>query len=295
MQVLKSHAKINLFLHICDRRDDGYHILESMVTILPQIYDNIYYDPYVAKTEVRFSGQFAYLVNDTSSNTVINAINIMKSLFPEHNINIGINVEKNIPVGSGLGGGSSNAAMLIKLINYLYNLQLSCAQMQRIGNSIGADVALFLSDNLIIQPRSKSIYMTGIGDIIMDCNLKFELNIILIYPNIISTSATIYKNFDKEFSDFGAINIDHNNNIDIIDYLANKKNDLSDIAIKLQPNLQIILDEISKLPNCYFARMSGSGSVCFGVFESQDQALSACVELKNKFPNWWICYGTAGN
>jgi len=255
-QKYKSHAKINLGLKVVNKRDDGYHNIDSFFVEL-NLHDTISFSP---SETFSLSTNFPDLPND-DSNLVTKAYNL---LHPHRTISISeysIHVEKKIPMGSGLGGGSSNAATTLKVLNQLWNCGFENEDLCKLGTSLGADVPFFIDGG--IQ------HVTGIGEILKPVNFEtiHGLHFLLIVPEIHISTAWAYK----------ALNISLQSNRSVPKFSALKgpvnwqlfENDFERVIRSTYPEI----DEIkSQLYDCgaICAGMSGRGSTVFGIFDNRE-------------------------
>ena len=248
---MKSFAKINVFLKIVGLRGN-YHELASRFVLLDNIYDEIKF--------VKFNGNGSLQIRSNKEIKGKNIIekayeklceagfkNELKEFFSSHFIHL----EKNIPMGGGLGGGSSNAAVFLKMINKEANLKISDQNLAKIGEKIGADVPFFLSG-------FKSANVAGIGENITEFDDEIP-NLKLVLKNISCDTAKVYGEFRANFLKFDikfANSLLNLKSCDILNEFENYElNDLLRPCLSLYPNLQICEDEF----------LSGSGSSCFKV------------------------------
>lgn len=249
---MKSFAKINVFLKIVGLREN-YHELASRFVLLENIYDEIKF--------VKFNGDGNLQIRSNKEIQGKNIIekayeklceagfkNELKEFFSSHFIHL----EKNIPMGGGLGGGSSNAAVFLKMINEEANLKINSQNLLQIGAKIGADVPFFLSG-------FKSANVAGIGENITEFDDEIP-NLKLVLKNISCDTAKVYSEFRANFLNFMdkkfANSLLNLKSCDILNEFKNYElNDLLRPCLSLYPNLQICEDEF----------LSGSGSTCFRV------------------------------
>lgn len=248
-----SHAKINLFLNIVGKRADGYHLLESLFAPL-HLADEV---------SVEESRDIICIVDgaDIENNTALKAAEIMKERF---SIQKGatIRIKKNIPLASGLGGSSTNAATTIKLLSRLWDLELSYEEMCIIALLVGADCPFFLTN--------EAAFVTGVGENIKPITLNQKYHLLLINPGYQLTSKDVYKATEYEFEDTITPSpevLTHN--------ILKGHNSLEKGAIVLKPNISNLLQKISEQEGVIVSRMSGSGATCFGIFSNEKYALKA--------------------
>jgi 4-diphosphocytidyl-2-C-methyl-D-erythritol kinase len=190
-----------------------------------------------------------------------------------------INIKKNIPQGSGLGGGSGNAASLLNFFVNKMNINLTNSQTENIANQIGSDVPVYL--------KKKNTLITGKNGEILRLNHKFKLSVLIVYPNIICSTKKIYKR-NKNFSlplPISAFNFKSKKAL--VNFLKYEKNDLQDPAIKFYPKIRMIIKQLSTMKGCYFSRITGSGSACIAIFPNTSRAIAAQKLIKLKYPKYW--------
>lgn len=260
-----SPAKVNLLLKVVSRRPDGYHNLVSIVDII-SLYDVIHLQP-VQENVVTVKDR-ENVLPDGASNTIYRAIMVLKE---KYNVSSGVRVyvEKNIPIGSGLGGPSSNAATVLKEMASIWGLSIGDDTLREIGATIGADVPLFL--------YGKPCIMRGIGDRISPIALPL-LWYVIVYPKVLISTRDVY----------GALKIvlrKNQNDVKLMgkfntfrDISAILVNDLESVGIKMCPAIQTIKDRLMEAGSAG-ALMSGSGSSVFGIFENEEKAQEASASL----------------
>ena len=192
---LKSPAKINLHLRVLKKVPNKYHLIESLVSLIG-LYDEITIKETLAKkTKITFLGKFSKTIS-SHDNSIITALSSLQNINEKiRNKNFIIKVKKNIPVGSGLGGGSSNAVIILLFLIKKFNLNVKKKNLLEILNKIGFDSRIFLNK----YPKFISHY----GERTNIFKYKFRLNVLLIYPNKPNFTKTIYqknKSFSKTFS-----------------------------------------------------------------------------------------------
>ena len=192
-------------------------------------------------------------------------------------------LKKNIPLGSGLGGGSADSAALIRLLNNFLDLKLSTQDMINLGAEIGSDIPACII--------SKPLIAYGRGEKILELNYKNTYDLLIIYPLINISTKEIFDSANTgDFSDKNLVEIkdwiESNSDIDSNDFYKKFSNDLQNIAIKKYPLISDILDTLNN-KNAIFSAMTGSGSACFGVFDQKEIDLAANYFKKN-FPDWII-------
>ena len=268
---IKSHAKINLALNIVGK-SKILHKIESIVSFL-DLHDEIQIKKVNQKyNEVRFFGKFSSGIN--SKNTVSQLLeNIEKKKLLKDKYQIII--KKNIPSKAGLGGGSMNAASILKFFIKKKLIKIKKKEIIELSKTIGSDVILGL--------YLKNLVLKGNGAIkTISSSRKFYT--LLVKPSFGCSTKKIYskvKKFHKP--EFTSIS----NNYMSVDYLSNKKNDLELIAIESYPRLKSLKNFLVKLPNAKFVRMTGSGSTMIAYFNSSESCKEAVKKVKKQFRNYW--------
>ena len=275
---IKSYCKINLSLKILKKISGGYHSIASLITFC-DLHDIISISRInKLKDEISFSGKFQKGINKRS-NTITKVLNLLRNTKLLKNKTFKINIQKNIPHGSGLGGGSSNAAYLLNYFNSRLRLKLSKNKINKIANQIGFDTPINL--------KKKNTFLTGKKGEIIRLKKNFKLNIVIVYPNFICSTGEIYrKNTVNNLSKPQPIPYIKNNK-KLIDYLKNEKNDLEKTVIKIFPKVKEVINYIKSQKGCYFSRITGSGSACIGIFSNIENAVYAKKLIKLKYPKYW--------
>jgi len=275
---IKSYCKINLSLRVIKKLNNNYHNIISLITFC-DLHDVIS----ISKTrssrdKISFSGKFKKGINK-KSNTVTKILNLLRRAKLLENQTFKINIRKNIPHGSGLGGGSSNAADLLNYFNSKMKLKLSKKKIKQLANQIGFDVPVNL--------ERQNTLLTGKRDEILRLNQKFKLNLLIVYPNLICSTKRIYEKNKKISLSTPQSFFCIKNNKKLINLLKNENNDLEEAVIKIYPKVKKIIDYIKSIKGCYFSRITGSGSACIGIFSSMKNAIYAQKLIKLKYPNYW--------
>ena len=275
---IKSYCKINLSLKIIKKLKNGYHSISSLITFCG-LYDIISVSKInTSKDKVIFSGKFSKGI-DKKVNTVTKVLTLLRKKNFIKNQSFKINIQKNIPHGSGLGGGSSNASNLLNYFNHKMKLKLKKKKMTNLAKKIGSDVPIVL--------ERKNTFLTGEKDKILRISKKFNLNLLIVYPNIVCSTKKVYKKCrideDKKYQFY----YNKKSKRKLIDYLKNEKNDLEKIVVKIYPKIGQIINFIKFQKGCLFSRITGSGSACIGIFSNRCNVISAKKLIKLKYPNYW--------
>jgi 4-diphosphocytidyl-2-C-methyl-D-erythritol kinase len=255
-----SPAKINLILNILGQREDGYHRLQTYFQLLN--WGDTMDFKILDEDKVILRGDFKNV--DLQNNLIYRALEILKP-YRKLKTGVDIRVEKRIPQGSGLGGGSSNAASTLVFMNKLWNCNLDIQKLQELGLSLGADVPLFV--------LNKSSMAEGVGEKLTPFKIKPHY-FVLIFPNVSISTVKIFqdenlKRNDKKIKDF-----------ELINNKANWTNSCLNVVLRNFPQVKSIYMQASKLAPTF---MSGTGSTLFCAFDSRKEAELFC----NKCPQEW--------
>ncbi len=282
---LTSPAKLNLHLHILGQENSGYHLLDSLV-VFTNFGDTLTLES-SAKFELEIRGTFAKKLqkHTPSTENLIEKSVMIFSALTNTKPNYKITLEKNIPLGAGLGGGSSNAATTLKALQQFYQTQIDLSQ---ITSKLGSDITAFLN-----VPTPIIIRETGNEIIIPHFNIP-TCYILMVNAGQHCSTPEIYKNLEmKEFSSATEFPHQFKTTKEFTDFLNKEtRNDLTDPALKLKPNISRTLEAIASQKSCLLARMTGSGATCFGIFETITHAQTAAQEIKTTHPEWWVVQST---
>ena len=273
--VLNSYSKINLSLIVNSKKKNGLHNIQSFFFLI-NLKDKIKINKIkTSKDKINFKGTFAKLVNkrENSIKSILILLRKLKLISSYYSII----VEKNIPVFGGLGGGTSNAYTVMK---YVMRGKLSKKNLNLIEKKIGTDLKLFFY---------KQGFLKSLGSII-NHKIKQKFFFVLINAPVKCSTKEVYSKI-KKYSNKDMFNKKSvNKKKFFLNLLSRSKNDLQSIVETKYPRLKTILNNISHQKGCCFSRMTGSGSVCYGLFNNQNYAKKAIIKLKNKYPKLWISF-----
>ncbi len=282
MLPLSQHApaKVNLFLHITGRRDDGYHLLDSLA-VFSEVGDTLRAEP-ADELALTISGpQRAGL--SCTDNLVLRAALALASAAGLQ-AKAAITLEKQLPVASGIGGGSADAAATLRLLCRLWRLEPDPRDLLGIAAGLGADVAVCLGE--------RPARMGGIGDRLSAAPLLPRFGLVLANPGRPVSTPEVFRaaaQFRTGFSAPAKLPAGWPDAEAMADDLAGCANDLEAAAIALCPEISDVLVAIAADPNCLLARMSGSGATCFGLFADPASAANAAARLQRDA--WWVWGG----
>ena len=272
--VLKSFSKINLSLNINGRsKKNGLHEIQSYFCLI-DLFDKIEIRKIKGqKDKVKFKGKFSSYIKNTN-NSIIDALTILRK---RNLINsyYSVSVKKNIPVFSGMGGGSSNAGCLIK---YFTKNKINKDLSNHFFKKIGSDLKLFFyKQGFLKDLKTVNVFRR-----------KYNLHFLLVYPNIRCSTKHVYSRVKKYSSKSKQSPNKINDKNKYINFLVKKNNDLQSIVENRYPVIKKLIIEIDQQKECYFSRMTGSGSVCYGVFKNRKTAKAASKVIKRKYPKYWV-------
>ncbi|WP_346909921.1 4-(cytidine 5'-diphospho)-2-C-methyl-D-erythritol kinase [uncultured Roseibium sp.] len=276
-----ARAKINLALHVTGRREDGYHLLDSLV-VFPDIADRLSLEP-AAASELRLEGPFASaLEGPAQDNLVLKAVRRFaetSSTSPD----VRVTLEKNLPVASGIGGGSADAAAALRLMERHTGQSLPQQQRLDLALALGADVPVCL--------EQKPMRMSGIGDILTPAPAMPPAGIVLVNPMEAVATPAVFKAMTKRdnppLPDLPGSFADLNT---LCAYLRHTRNDMQAAAEALCPAISGVIAVLNALPDVAFARMSGSGATCFALCEPGKESRIA-ADVVAGHPDWWVNAG----
>ncbi len=270
--IIKSYSKINLSLKVNYKSRNGLHEIQSVYCLI-NLFDIIKINKIKKKKDIiSFKGPFGKFVNKRN-NSVLKSLNKLRelSLISSH---YAIEVRKNIPIFAGLGGGTSNAAFILK---HLFKNKITNIILNKFEILTGSDLRLFFK---------KQGFLKNLRTII-EFKKKQKFYFVLIQPNISCSTKDIYakvKSFTKKEKLNKNLTKSKNK---FLEYLSKSKNELQFIVEKKYPIIKKILKDIKNEKGCCIARMTGSGSVCYGLFKDQIDAKKALNKLKKKYPKFW--------
>jgi 4-diphosphocytidyl-2-C-methyl-D-erythritol kinase len=264
-------AKVNLFLHVLGRRPDGYHDLDSLV-VFAEVGDEI---ELAASHErvVSVEGRFADAVPNDTSNIALRAVDLLGDAVGR-NDGVHVRIVKNVPVAAGLGGGSADAAAVLRGLARLWEIGPSMA-FPTVAQALGADVPVCL--------RSQAARITGVGEMVEPLEPAAPLAIVLVNCGDALATADVFAAC-KAYGE-GAPDKDTDN---LTPWVLEGRNDLEAPAIALASGVGQTLDVLRDQQGCLVARMSGSGATCFGLFASAAAATAGAVAIAAVHPAWWV-------
>ena len=281
-----AHAKLNLFLRVLGRRPDGYHLLDSLA-VFAAIHDVVEVRP-AAEFALRVAGPFAPALRDLESSGNL-AFCAARGLMAAAGADTALDVrlEKNLPVAAGLGGGSADAAAV---------LRAGAALGVNVGKDALGALALELGADVPVCLESRPSRMVGVGEVLEPVEAAPAFDIVLACPPVPLATRTVFESTaaaDKE----RAAASPRGGRAAWLAWLRGLGNDLTPAAIEAAPAVGTALKALENGPHCELARMSGSGPACFGLFAGAGHAAAAAADIAERHSDWWVVatqtYGSA--
>ncbi len=276
-------AKINLALHVKGRRADGYHDLET-VSVFADYGDVVSVQRLDrdASPTLSIDGPFAGGLTDGNGahdNLVVRAARAIAER-ARGAPTAALSLTKRLPVAAGLGGGSSDAAATLHLLNRLWKLRLKTDHLAAIGAQLGADVPMCV--------HGRPVIATGIGEVIRPVGLP-ALPIVLAFPGGGLPTASVFAALDDDARDgLPDLPPSLSSVLDVVFWLRKTRNDLARPAAAVSSLAGAAAKALHRDPDCLFARMSGSGTSAFGIFVELRHAERAADRIKSSHPDWWV-------
>jgi 4-diphosphocytidyl-2-C-methyl-D-erythritol kinase len=274
-------AKLNLYLHVLGRRADGYHLLDSLVAFA-DVADVVTAQPAPALS-LEITGPFAGALRDDPSENLVwraaMALAERAGIAPK----AALMLEKNLPVASGIGGGSSDAAAALKALGELWRLDLGERPFQGLGASLGADVPVCLF--------GEPAWIGGIGEAVAPAPSLPPCSVVLANPGLSLATPAVFKARTGGFSEPARFDAAPADAAALARLVETRRNDLTAPALALAPGISQVLGALEAEPGALVARMSGSGATCFALFADGSAAQAAAQRLSATHPGWWVAAG----
>ncbi len=260
-------AKLNLYLHVVGRRADGYHRLDSLVAFAG-VHDTIRAAPASALT-LELQGPFGAALSNEADNLVLRAARALADIAGVRPW-AALTLVKRLPVASGIGGGSADAAATLAAASALWRITHKPGALAKLALTLGADVPVCLA--------GKAAQVRGIGERVDPAPALPKAPLVLVNPLKPLATPAVFKARTGPFSKPAPL----------AGALKSRRNDLTGAAIGLVPEIKTILDALEAQPGCLLARMSGSGATCFALFARAEEAGAAAAALRTSKPGWWV-------
>ena len=274
-------AKVNLYLHVTGRRDDGYHLLDSLVAFA-DVGDRVTAAPAESLSLVIDGPEAADLAAVGDDNLVLRAARLLADR-AEITAGAALHLDKHLPVAAGIGGGSSDAAAALLALKRLWQISLEDEALWALGARLGADVPACL--------YRRAVWVGGIGERLDPAGPLPDAGILLVNPRRALPTAAVFSARRGPFGDVGRFGPMPNEPSALARALMPCRNDLTEVAIGLVPEIAAVLARLGRLPGSLLARMSGAGATCFALFADRAAAEQARVMVATAEPRWWCAAG----
>lgn len=271
----RARAKVNLTLRVLGRHADGYHELDSLVAFA-SVGDTLTLQP-DRPLSLTIAGPHGAGL-DIADNLVVRAAEALAGAFPGLNLGA-FHLVKRLPVASGIGGGSADAAAALRLLCRWNGIAIDDRRVIDTARSIGADVPVCLA--------SKACLMRGVGERLGPELAMPPLFAVLVNPGVAVETGAVFRELGLA-PDSVTGQADDAVSADFSSALERGRNDLQAPALAIAPEIGNVLAALRALPDCRLARMSGSGATCFGLFDDCRKAAAAARSLAQAQPNWWV-------
>jgi 4-diphosphocytidyl-2-C-methyl-D-erythritol kinase len=276
-------AKINLFLHVGGKRADGYHELESLV-VFARVSDELVCKP-ADELSLSIGGPFAVALSSDSDNLVLKAA---RALTAHASVRKGARIvlTKNLPVASGIGGGSADAAATLRGLARLWNLNITQDELCKIGETLGSDVPVCIG--------CTPAWMEGRGETVTTLAGIPEVPMVLVNPGVAVPTGKVFAALKQRRGIGLPLPRAMKGANELVSYLKTTTNDLEAPAREVAPIIGDVLNALRSQRGALLTRMSGSGATCFALFESDEFATAAAQALNSRNPGWWIVSSRVG-
>jgi 4-diphosphocytidyl-2-C-methyl-D-erythritol kinase len=275
-------AKLNLYLHVVGRRDDGYHLLDSLVAFAA-VGDELTIAP-APELSLTIDGPFGGALAADADNLVLRAARALAAAAGRAPT-AAIRLTKRLPVASGIGGGSADAAATLRGLHRLWKLDLAERQLAGVGLELGADVPVCLA--------GRPSFFGGIGEAIAPAGPLPAVHLVLVNPGMPLPTAAVFKARaagpeGRRYSEPARWSAAPADAVALAGALAKRRNDLAEAAVGLVPEIGEVVAMLQQQAACLLARLSGSGATCFGLFGSRGEARGAAAQIAAARPGWWV-------
>lgn len=270
-------AKINLYLHVTGKNATGYHQLDSLVAFAG-IHDALTVSP-ADHLELRIDGPCAGPLSNERDNLVLAAARGLAKIAGKEP-KAAITLTKRLPVSSGMGGGSADAAAAIRGLCQLWNLDPAAREVTQMALGLGADVPICL--------HGKAAFIGGIGEKIAPAPALPPCSVVLVNCGQGLSTPAVFAARTGTFSRSGRFDYAPADAAELAAILATRRNDLGPAAQSLLPTISDVLEAIKATNKVLLSRMTGSGATCFGLYATASEAAAAALALGLANPKWWV-------
>jgi 4-diphosphocytidyl-2-C-methyl-D-erythritol kinase len=274
----RARAKLNLYLHVVGRRADGYHLLDSLVAFA-EAGDDVIAEAAPALS-LKLTGPYASTLGEARHDNLVWRAAELLAAHAKRDSAAALSLVKNLPVASGIGGGSSDAAATLRALAALWRLAIGEDQLAALGARLGADVPVCLF--------GRPAWVGGIGEQIEPAPALPETVALMVNPGVALATPQVFAARQGAFSAPARFSERPANAAQLAALLAERRNDLTDAALGLCPAIATVLERLTRLEGSLIARMSGSGATCFALFASLEEAHAAARQLRAAHGDWWV-------
>ncbi|MDY0883930.1 4-(cytidine 5'-diphospho)-2-C-methyl-D-erythritol kinase [Dongia soli] len=274
---LLAPAKINLYLHVVGKRADGFHLLDSLI-VFAETGDYLSISPH-NDLALDIDGPFSAGLKHEANNLVLRAARGLAEIAGV-DARARIRLTKNLPIASGIGGGSADAAATLRALVEFWQLDVDTQALLDLALRLGADVPVCLD--------GRSSFVGGIGEELMPAGQLPPAWLVLANPRVPTPTPKVFKARRGDFSGEARWSVPPTDAAALATYLKGRRNDLTEAAITVAPVIRDVLTLIETTGDCLVARLSGSGATCFGLYGNAAAAETAAAEIRRRRPNWWV-------
>ena len=272
---VEAPAKINLYLHVTGRRANGYHELDSLIAFT-DVFDVLTLRP-SDRLSLSSEGIFAERLPESDDNLILRAARALAEAagVPAR---AEITLRKDLPVAAGLGSGSADAAATLHGLATLWGVDTDKVDLKAVGLSLGTDIPACLIGD--------TVNVTGVGEILEPGPALPDAGLLLVNPGITLATASVFNARRGGFSPADSLTQTPKSVAHLVELLESRTNDLTEPAVRIAPVVREVIAALEAAPGCRFARMSGSGATCFGIFDDPAGAETAAAAID--IEGWWV-------
>ena len=283
----QAHAKINLYLHVTGKRPDGYHLLDSLV-VFAGAGDSLQYEPGPEPLHLELTGRFGKTLGADAAgpdNLVMKAAAALRAVSGSsaHVQGGRLVLAKELPVASGIGGGSADAAAALRLLARAWQVDVPVGTLMHMAEKLGADVPVCVA--------SQAARMEGIGEHLSPAPSLPECGMVLVNCGQAVSTPDVFRKRDGAFRERAALPTHWKTAQAMAAALTQLDNCLEAPACQVCPPVKTVLATLAEQPDCLLARMSGSGATCFALFPSAESARNVAHKLAGEQASWWVWGG----
>jgi len=285
-------AKINLSLRIGALDTDGYHPVDSVVAFA-DTGDMLSFMP-ASKFSLHVHGPFAHGLPTDERNLVCKAVNLLAQTIGLDDPGVHVDLRKDVPIASGIGGGSADAAATLRGLNRLWKARLRQRQLAEIGARLGSDIPVCLYGSSSDDPSDAKNWfrMQGRGEQVTKMTRPSAFAALLVNPRVSVSTADVFAKFDELSSQTKSQGFAHGlpfaDGLQLAAFQKQAKNDLTPAALILAPVIGEVLDALRQVCAQGWVQMCGSGATCFAGFETSKERDAAAMQMRQQYPHWWV-------